>query len=267
VQLVNNGDKMMKDFNLIKNINGAIAPGREHSFAPWNVSCNTSFKSKEVHNVKNESGRSMIEMLGVLAIIGVLSVGGIAGYSKAMQKYKINKTIEQITLIAGNIRSFFAPQRNYEGLGYCIDTNSASDDYKANCKLIKKAKLMPDEMWDDTDKQFYNVFGGNVFLSTAHKSSNTDKQAFRIEYVLPKDEEVCIELASQDWSMANVSGIRIADVGAGVGGNITHPASIENIVDICSKAINSVAPSSMRIYFDVNSNCWDATKSNPNTCS
>ena len=34
----------------------------------------------------NESGRSMIEMLGVLAIIGVLSVGGIAGYSKAMNK-------------------------------------------------------------------------------------------------------------------------------------------------------------------------------------
>ena len=28
---------------------------------------------------KNESGRSMVEMLGVLAIIGVLSVGGIAG--------------------------------------------------------------------------------------------------------------------------------------------------------------------------------------------
>ena len=52
-------------------------------------------------NLENETGRSMIEMLGVLAIIGVLSVGGIAGYSKAMQKYRINKTIEQITLIAG----------------------------------------------------------------------------------------------------------------------------------------------------------------------
>ncbi len=38
-----------------------------------------------------ENGRSMIEMLGVLAIIGVLSVGGIAGYSKAMEKFKINK--------------------------------------------------------------------------------------------------------------------------------------------------------------------------------
>ena len=41
------------------------------------------------------AGRSMIEMLGVLAIIGVLSVGGIAGYSKAMEQFKINKTIDE----------------------------------------------------------------------------------------------------------------------------------------------------------------------------
>ena len=34
-----------------------------------------------------ESGRSMVEMLGVLAIIGVLSVGGIAGYTTAINKF------------------------------------------------------------------------------------------------------------------------------------------------------------------------------------
>ena len=39
----------------------------------------------------------MIEMLGVLAIIGVLSIGGIAGYSKAMFKYRFNKTMDMIT--------------------------------------------------------------------------------------------------------------------------------------------------------------------------
>lgn len=38
-----------------------------------------------------QSGRSMVEMLGVLVIIGVLSVGAIAGYSKAMMKYKLNR--------------------------------------------------------------------------------------------------------------------------------------------------------------------------------
>ena len=41
-----------------------------------------------------EQGRSMVEMLGVLAIIGVLSVGAIAGYSKAMFKYKLNKPLK-----------------------------------------------------------------------------------------------------------------------------------------------------------------------------
>ena len=112
----------MKNFNLIQNVSGADSLGREHSFAPQNICCNTSFNTKEVQNTRSEQlGRSMIEMLGVLAIIGVLSVGGIAGYSKAMQKYRINKTIEQITLIAGNIRSFFAPQGNFVGARcYCM---------------------------------------------------------------------------------------------------------------------------------------------------
>ena len=39
---------------------------------------------------KSQSGRSMVEMLGVLAIIGVLSVGGIAGYSLSMRRHRAN---------------------------------------------------------------------------------------------------------------------------------------------------------------------------------
>lgn len=48
---------------------------------------------------KLQNGRSMVEMIGVLAIIGVLSIGAIAGYSKAMIKYKLNKQTAQIDLI------------------------------------------------------------------------------------------------------------------------------------------------------------------------
>ena len=47
----------------------------------------------------NQFGRSMLEMLGVLAIIGVLSVGGIAGYSKAMEKFKVNKLISEYNML------------------------------------------------------------------------------------------------------------------------------------------------------------------------
>ena len=44
-------------------------------------------------NRKNESGRSMVEMLGVLAIIGVLSVMGISGYTTAMRSHKANEIV------------------------------------------------------------------------------------------------------------------------------------------------------------------------------
>ncbi|MBR5130743.1 MAG: type II secretion system protein [Alphaproteobacteria bacterium] len=50
-------------------------------------------------NKISQSGRSMTEMLGTLAIIGVLSVGAITGYSYAMNKYRANKTINDVMLI------------------------------------------------------------------------------------------------------------------------------------------------------------------------
>ena len=43
----------------------------------------------------NESGRSMVEMLGVLAIIGVLSVMGIAGYRAAMTRHRANELLNE----------------------------------------------------------------------------------------------------------------------------------------------------------------------------
>ncbi len=54
----------------------------------------------------NECGRSMIEMLGVLAIVGILSVGGIAGYSKAMRTYKVNKLIEEYGIFINSLLEF-----------------------------------------------------------------------------------------------------------------------------------------------------------------
>ena len=171
-----------------------------------------------------------------------------------MTKYRINKTIEQITIIAGNVRAFFAPQRSYEGLGYCSEADNAPDSQKAICKLIKKAKLMPDEMWDDTDKRFYNVFGYEVYLNTAHKSTNTDEQAFYISYLMPTDYEICIELLSQDWGETGVKGITI--MGSGGTKCITIPADIDNVTNKCATVIGSASTWQMLLYFDINSNCW-----------
>ncbi|MDD3669074.1 MAG: hypothetical protein PHX68_02155 [Alphaproteobacteria bacterium] len=48
----------------------------------------------------NENGRSMVEMLGVLAIIGVLSIGGILGYTTAMNRHRANQIIDAAAKIS-----------------------------------------------------------------------------------------------------------------------------------------------------------------------
>ncbi len=62
----------------------------------------------------NESGRSMVEMLGVLAIIGVLSIGGIAGYSMAMNRYRANEVIDTASKYAVVV---FAGAQTYVATG------------------------------------------------------------------------------------------------------------------------------------------------------
>lgn len=54
----------------------------------------------KMKNIKQENGRSMVEMLGVLAIIGVLSIGGIAGYTMAMNRYRANEIIDAASKLA-----------------------------------------------------------------------------------------------------------------------------------------------------------------------
>ena len=165
--------------------------------------------------IKNQNGRSMIEMLGVLAIIGVLSVGGIAGYSKAMHIYRINKFIEQVTLIVGNIRAFFAPQRNYAGL---------------NATILKKAKLVPDEMWNENIIR--DVFGLEVSIYSGCYYSCSDKKAFTIQTFGEVDDETFIDIASYDWS---VVGCRII---GGYGMNsafMEMPADLDSIITFWEK--------------------------------
>ena len=139
--------------------------------------------------MQNQNGRSMVEMLGVLAIIGVLSVGGIAGYSKAMEKFKINKTIEQISTIANNVRTTFMSQGNYRGL-YPL--------------LAHNAGIIPDEMWDEDNGSAHNVWGGRfgVYEDYADYDGNdsSDGSAFVISTLILSDS-ACLELLTHDWSV------------------------------------------------------------------
>ncbi len=134
----------------------------------------------------NELGRSMVEMLGVLAIIGVLSVGAIAGYSKAMLKYKLNKQADQITFIMDNLL-IHADE-------FSRDRGNISTDPGKFMSLIKKMNIIPDEMIrTDNDVSIYDALGNQTKVEYVKEQVGT---YFSMNIVVSKrDIDVCFNIA------------------------------------------------------------------------
>jgi len=57
---------------------------------------------------KNESGRSLIEMLMVLGIMGVITYGAIAGISFGVDMYKANATYTELEEMAAAIKDLYS---------------------------------------------------------------------------------------------------------------------------------------------------------------
>ena len=57
--------------------------------------------------MRQESGRSMIEMLGVLAIMGVITVAAVTMISTAMQTQKRTAVNDEVAVIVSGVRQLF----------------------------------------------------------------------------------------------------------------------------------------------------------------
>ena len=154
----------------------------------------------------NESGRSMIEMLGVLSIIGVLSTSGIALYSKAMEKRKLSVLSDQVAEIANNIHNVYMSRRNYCGLDMPTKTKD-------------KHKLIPTNMWK-TGKNgkpvAHHILGGEIDIGHCAKCDGGDvgkkcdakltNKYFKIA-VKDIDKKACISIISSEWPDGTIIGI------------------------------------------------------------
>ncbi len=54
--------------------------------------------------IKNESGRSMLEVLSVLALIALLSILGLAGYSMALKKFRRDEAVKTVAEVVTNLQ-------------------------------------------------------------------------------------------------------------------------------------------------------------------
>ena len=181
------------------------------------------------YRYENESGRSMIEMLGVLAIIGVLSVGGIAGYSKAMNKFKTNQVADNVSMLVANIKTLYAQQKSYADL----DNTSAVS-----------MGVVPDEIvaGEDTNKKkvLRNAFNGEVHIGSAQGTKANDSFFIAFNGL---SKEACITLATNDWGSSYSSGL----VGLKVGDTGTISADDTNLSIGCTKdgSDGSICPGKM----------------------
>ena len=127
-----------------------------------------------------QSGRSMVEMLGVLAVIGVLSIGGIMGYNYGMDKYRANETINELTVRAMSLINYVGVKWHTEDLpmemgyetdlGYSVDAWISPHEDKHLvialadiptdvCRQILNAKwTLPTKIYGDNEDERNDVF-------------------------------------------------------------------------------------------------------------
>ena len=217
----------------------------------------------------NESGRSMIEMLGVLAIIGVLSVGGIAGYSKAMNKFKTNKVADNVSMLVANIKTMYAQQKTYGTL-----TNADAISLGA----------VPDELIKNRAAgTLKNSFNGEVNIHSSESTTGGDNKAFVI-FFGGLSKEACITLATNDWGSGYSSGlialqasgqsgtadkaglntIHIGDNGSGLKDNTAGQGQASNAV---TRAYATPGGTGLSVPMSVTEAAATCSCSSGNTCS
>ena len=133
-------------------------------------------------NNTNESGRSMVEMLGVLAIIGVLSIGGIAGYTRAMRTWRVNEIFDAANRVAA-----------------AVETEMGTDNSLTYNGMLGDAS-------GEGAGPVSRIAGGVVLQITANNMANTTTPSFvKVELDKAKQGDELVDVAQERLDCENIS--------------------------------------------------------------
>ena len=121
----------------------------------------------------SESGRTMLEMLGVLGIMGVIMYGAVAGINYGMSTYKINQTYNEVQEAMQAIQDLYSWQR-------CYPDNVFTGIVQDNDILLNGAKI------------------GTVSVAGIGASCNSGVESFKLEYS-EVSEAIVSRLAEMEW--------------------------------------------------------------------
>ena len=76
---------------------------------------------------KNEQGRTMLEMLGVVAIMGIITYGAITGINYGMTSYKISQTYNEVQNMIEGVQDLYSWSKTYPDSGKMMDAIKNND--------------------------------------------------------------------------------------------------------------------------------------------
>jgi len=150
--------------------------------------------AKSKKNIKktaiDDSGRSMVEMIGVLAVMGLITAGAFVLITGGMASQKRNRTSDDFANIAANIRGLFVEADDFSSL----PTSTTQGTALLNALQISSK----------------TPFGGNTTYSVVkgteeHGSgdySNIKPDDYFIIKMSGLSEDDCWALVSRSWGQA-----------------------------------------------------------------
>ncbi len=165
------------------------------------------------HIPTNESGRSMVEMLGVLAIMGVLSIGAVAGYRWAMDKYEANEILNEVRK-----RAITSSQARISG--HEIDLT----EYGDNGRINGKYGVVADNAYNGDDR-FFTLTVSDIPQGVCDKVIDVNWQmpaAILLDGVAVDDNTVCGE-GNNEMLFAFANDLKSGAVGGGEGEETPDP--------------------------------------------
>lgn len=142
----------------------------------------------------SQSGRSMIEMLGVLAIIGVLTVGGLSIVGKARHQQELTQLLSETSEIVNGIKKMAC---DYD------------DGYKSYVNMLCQSDAQPNGTeCTVSGKNSYITTSSEVTVKAIPDPDKLSKEAVNYIDVIIDDmsEDACVYLASSDWGRRNTNG-------------------------------------------------------------
>lgn len=133
------------------------------------------FKGNANQIKTDESGRTMLEMLGVLGIMGIIMYGAVAGINYGMSTYKINQIYNEVQEAVQSIQDIYSWQRGYPE-NFDLGTLCQNDVF------VRCGSGEPK-----------NVYEGMITVKPIK-----DRSSFKLTYESIKSD-ICYRLKEMDW--------------------------------------------------------------------